>query len=169
MSAQDKDPYTLVTRRLWQVFDAIPEFSSAVKRGNRISSLGDRDPIKDEVMDGDLPEARIVPVGNSPIAKATTTSVFDVKTFELQISSGSQALDERHYPLQWAVFRAMAKERRSLDQLKELTWRGQPFVIRCQPAAWREGVSEIDLNRGIKGWAGIYAVEVEMSFSVALI
>ena len=166
----DQDPYTKALEALWAILEARSDFTSLVRPSNRIkfTSIGTRrSPIKEQVSTADLPEVRIIVTGSQPAARGSSCSAFDMATYEVQVSSGDQRLDDPHLPLKWAIMRAMLRERTILETLQALTWNGRRFVVGIKPTSVREGVTEADLNRGIHGWAGVWAIDVEMAFRTA--
>ena len=161
----DSDPYTVVIEGLWSLLEAREDFTELVKLGNRIKFMGkNREPVKAQIQTGDVPEVRIIVRGSTPHPIRTSNSSTDTVIFELQASSGDQRLDAYHNPLRWACFRAFAHV---YDALKNLTWKDKTFVKNAKPTAVTDGVSQQDLDRGIKGWSAIWAVEVDLWFDTS--
>lgn len=159
------DPYSLVMAELWAVLEADDKFSLYVKPGNRIRYVnGSPDPEKETVSTADTPEVRIIPVSSEPGRIASSSSYSDRMTFEIQWASGDQRADYQHLKLRWLIFRAFMRENRMLARVKALTYNGNKFVQNVFLESITDGVSQQDLNRGIKGWSGIMAVSVEMIF-----
>jgi hypothetical protein len=48
--------------------------------------------------------------------------------------------------------------------MKALRWNETQLVLSTALVRASEGVLDSDLNRGIKGWSGLYGVEIEMQF-----
>jgi hypothetical protein len=87
--------------------------------------------------------------------------------FEIHVSTGDQRLDHLHLPLKWGMLRALEKARSTWTQVNAgLKFEGKNFVTDARVTGITEGVSNYDLNRGIKGWAAIWALEVQMSFAI---
>ena len=160
------DPFTIVYNGIWSLLEASDEFTSMVKPGNRIKFTGDdrRDPLKREVSQADLPEVRLICTASTPHLMRTSNASTFKKTYEIQISSGSRMYDASCFPLEWIIFKALADWQATL---LALTWCGKKFVISAVPGSIRNGIAESDLNRGITGWASIWAVDVEMVFATA--
>jgi hypothetical protein len=167
--ARPTDPYTLVHDALWGILEANQGFAALVKPGNRIKFTNrGRDPDKQQAGADDFPEVRIIIRSSAPGEKASSSSCFDRQTFEIQVSSGDQRFDAAYFPVKWSVFRAMNAARRDLLALIDgLTWNGRSFVLNIRPTGVSEGVSDSDQNRGIKGWYGAWACDVEMQFALA--
>jgi hypothetical protein len=161
--AEQTDPYTIVLGGLYTFLLRQTELARRVKVRNIITFTGpDRDPIKPEVSAADLPEIRIVSIGSRPMEHSSSCMSTDTALFEIQVASGDQRLDHQHFPLKWEIFRAL---RHGLEStMKALQWNERSFVLSASLVRVTEGVLDSDLNRGIKGWSGLYGVEVEMQF-----
>jgi len=162
----DPDPYTLVARALWGLLEASPQFCALVKAGNRIKFDHEfRSPVKAEVSSADMPEVRIVITSSTPGPNNTSCSHRDTVKWEIQISTGDKRMTSMLFPLRWVIFRAMADASRVL--LQTVDWHGEKFVKTCRPASVSDGRSQSDLNRGIVGWASLWAIETDLWFSTS--
>lgn len=164
------DPYTLVLGGLWEALRDQTEIMARVRPKNMITFTGDlRAPIKDQVSDADLPEIRIILSGSRPGEHGSSNTTFDTAVYEIQVSSGDQRLDHQHLPLKWAIFRAMRRALAVPDggegRLQALRWNEKRFVVDSRAVAVTEGVSQADLDRGIKGWFAVWSYEVKMFFA----
>lgn len=161
--AEQTDPYTIVLGGLYTLLLRQTELARRVNARNIITFTGaDRDPIKPEVSEADLPEIRIVAIGSRPMEHGSSSLSTDTALFEIQVASGDQRLDHQHFPLKWEIFRAM---RTGLDStMKALRWNEKQLVLSTALVRATEGVLDSDLNRGIKGWSGLYGVEIEIQF-----
>lgn len=163
----DKDPFTQVHDALWELLEDNVGFTELVKEGNRIKFSGDeRDPIKTQVQDADLPEVRIVVAGGTPALLNTTSSSKCTKRFQIQVSTGDQRVTAILFPLQWEIFRALSNWP---AKLLALTWEGEQFVKRAALFDIAEGVTDADLLRNIKGWATLWLFETELWFKTSAI
>ena len=161
------DPFTLVHNALWALLEAHQGFVNLVPANNRIKFTGDlRAPIKDQISTADLPEVRIVPTGGEAHLKRTSNSSSVLKRWEIQVSTGDQRVDYTKgvFAVEWEILIALQDW---ITALKAITWTSKPFVVTAKPATVREGVTEADLNRGIKGWSALWACEVEMFFQTS--
>ncbi len=160
-----RDPYSTLIDALWMLLDESAEFCALVPPGNRIRFTGrDREPIKEEIGSGDLPEVRLSISSTAPHPFRTSSSHSDTVTVTLEVSSGDQRLDAYHLPLYWVVYKALANvEKRLRERVK---WEGQNIVRLAKPVSVSHGVSQADLNRGIIGWAAIWSLEVELWWSL---
>lgn len=157
------DPYTQVINGLWDLLEACPSFAALVKIGNRIkfTHATNRSPMKETLSESDVPEVRIVCASSSPHIHRTSSSSSDVVQFQIQVASGDQRVQIAHYPVKWAVYRAL---RDWLPYLQNLRWKGLPFIKRVAPIRVEEGAEKKELNRGIIGWSAIWACEAELWF-----
>ena len=163
--ADTADPFSKVYAAIWDMLESNAEFCRLVKEGNRIKFDGvNRDPIKGQITDSDFPEVRIVPTGGETNLENTSGSGSITKNFDIQVSTGDQRLPYRLFPVEWCILKASLSW---WEKIKSLTWQDQLFVRDARPVSISEGVSEADLNRGIKGWATVLSFTVEMQFHTA--
>lgn len=157
------DPFTIAYEGLWALLETWEPFTELVKSGNRIKYVGSsRNPEKPEVSDGDMPEVRIIPVSTLTHVKRTSNLTSCLQKFEIGISTGDQRLHVRHFPVKWAILRALTNWQASLTIL---TWNGKTFIKIARPTEVSEGVSEFDANRNIRGWSSVWSCELEMFFT----
>jgi hypothetical protein len=160
------DPLTAVHEELWLLLEDSPDFTHRMKDGNKITYVGNRDPEKQEISTEDLPEVRIVPGGLLPHLQWTSNSSRLTARYSIEVRSGSKDLSEAHYPLVWAVYKAM---RPWADRLRELTIAENdhgPFVMLGRPSGdVTEGIERGEVTRGVEGWFSIWVVEVDMQFA----
>lgn len=162
------DPYTLILGAFWETLRDEKEIMARVRPKNMITFTGEnRNPIKAEVGSADLPEIRIILSGSRPHEHGSSSSTFDTAVYQIQVSSGDQRLHIQHLPLKWAIFRAMRKMLREGSRMRALSWNSKPFVVIVRPTSVDEGVSQSDLDRGIKGWSALWSCEVELQFATA--
>jgi len=161
------DPFTAVYDELWGILLDSAEFASSVKENNRIvytGALEKRNPEKAEVSTHDFPECRMLAAGFTPHLQRTSNSSSVVSRFSIEMRTGSKALDHLHFPMIWAVYRAMASW---ATRLSALTWNnGQRFVILSRPVGDTvEDIERGEVSRGIEGWFAIWTIEVTMFFA----
>ncbi len=158
------DPFTLVYEALRDLLLANADFAREVKQGNRMFYVGAaRRPDKETVQDSDRPEVRLAPAGGEAHLMATSSSSKIVKRLRIEVTTGDMRVDERLFPVQWAVYRAMVGWQAALAALRWGTM-DKSFVVVAKLNAVTEGLSESDLNRGIRGWAAVWECEIEMWF-----
>ena len=157
------NPYDALLETFWQVLESDTDFCSVVPSGNRIKFMGaDREPVKRDISEADIPEVRVIVTGSAPHPKRTSSSHSDTVTLEIQVSSGDQRFSAMHNPLRWILFRAL---RNIEDELRRRCfWNGENPVKLAKPTQVRDGVSQSDLDRGIKGWSAMWTCEIELWF-----
>lgn len=157
------DPITQVYYALWELLEAHVPLAAMVRVGNRIKFSGaNRDPMKDEVSGADFPEIRVLPVSSEPHLQRTSNGSSIVKRFRVVAATGDQRVDAGLFPLEWEIYRALSSW---ATVLMSLRWKDKPYVRLAKPISVEDGISRTDMERGIKGWASIWEVEVSMWFS----
>lgn len=157
-----RDPLSMVFLATWDLLEAHKPFTDLVKPRNRIKLLGDnRDPDKEQISTEDLPEVRIIPAGGTPHLQHTSTGSSWLKRWNIQVSTGDMRVDHLLFPVAWETYRAMSKWAATMQALK---WNDRTFVTLARPLQADEGISDRDLNRGIKGWHNVFAGETQMWF-----
>lgn len=164
-----EDPFTVAYNAIWDTLVASPDFTADVKVGNRIvytSVTENRDPDKMETITDDFPETRFIASGFTPHIQRTSNSSSVVCRYSVEIRSGTKALDVAHFPLVWAVYRALSQWEKILT---ELTWNcGERFIILARPVGdVVEDIERGEVSRGVEGWFAIWTVEVTMFFSTS--
>lgn len=146
------------------------DLDNIVRVGNRIkfNSPTDRDPIKQNVADADLPELILRPAGTptSNICNTSSTSML-VQRWEWIVSTGDMRANYRLLPVKWAIFAAMVNWQTELCALQWPIDSGRTFVKRANTLAAIEGESDRQNNRGVGGWSCVWACEVEMHIKTA--
>ncbi len=159
----DKDPFTQVHDAIWDILEASSEFTAAVPVGNRIKFSGTnvKDPIKDSVLDSDLPEVRLTMEQLRPHLQRTSSTSTAVTAWSFQISSGDLRFEASLFPLSWIIYKAMS----NWDGVfSGLTWNARAFTLPLRPADARIGRLDTDLVRGVRQWISIWSAEVEVFF-----
>lgn len=157
------NPLTLVHEALWKLLESHRPFAKLVVEGNRIKYTAESSPFKRDSSVADLPEVRLVPVQTTPHLQRTSNSSSLLKRFEVQVKTGSQFVAEKLYPLEWEIYRALA---RWAPVLMALTWEKKTFVKLCRPTQVTE-THESSPKTGPLGWGCIWACEVEMWFETS--
>ena len=162
MTEVEKDPMSKVYDALWTMLENHSGFAGKVKIGNRIKYSGEnRDPEKQEILDGDLPEVRIIPVSGDPHLQRTSNSSSFIKMFELQITTGDPRVDAAALPVEWEVYKGFSTWEVAV---KAITWHEMHPVNLCRLISVAEGASEKILARGHLGWAALIRFEVHFWF-----
>lgn len=160
----DVDPYTLALDALWSLLESNVHFAALVPPSNRIRIDGSsRDPHRDTVSEGDMPEVMILLDGGAPHEKATSTSAFDAARYRIYVSTGDQRPNFSWHKVRWAIFRALANW--TPDIFDMVKWKGNRAIVQVTQNEVAESLDEADQNRGIRGWACVWECELMLSFA----
>lgn len=160
----DNNPFSMVFSELWALLEAKQTFKDLVLEGNRIrfDKQEKRDLKKSSVADADLPEVVLSVEGMTPGLFMSSSQSNCICRYAWMISTGDMRVIERLHPVDFVIFAAMAGWQ---ERLGALTWNGKSFVKRTTIADVTQGITNPELNRGIKGWSSIWAVDVFMVFA----
>ncbi len=160
------DPFSMVYVSLCKQVAAQDTVRKMVKERN-IICFDEKDPLRDPVQKGNLPELMIATSGNpSGSFKANTSSAKVTRIYQFMITSGTLNLVRLQQPIEFAVFAALTQWCSCLPELK---WCGTQFVKAVRYTDTITGMTDPRLNRGIKGWNSITAISVEMYFPLHLL
>jgi hypothetical protein len=161
------DPFTLVFNELWSLAEASVPLTALVKPGNLIkyNKAQDRSPIKEEIAVADMPELLLTSVGTSDIKSHSSSCGSGItRQYQWLLTTGDFRINFKLYPVQWALFAAVIAGESAIAALK---WNNKPFVTRMMWSGLSEGLSNAELNRGIKGWSSLWTFQIEMNFTTA--
>ena len=144
---------------LWQLAERRPALLNLVAPGNRIK-FDKPLPIKEEVSTADLPEMRLLIPSFKPWPFRTSNSTTMTVTYQFQIASGDWQY-KTVLNITWELILAMMTWH---DVLGELEWMGVKYNKIMTMKDGSLVITQSDLNRGIKGWATLWACETEMWF-----
>ena len=159
------NPFTLVWDGLWTMVERNSILMSNVRKGNRIK-FEEQDELKRMISDGDLPELSLLSSGAEiNIMNSSNTSSCNRK-YTWGIATGELQINPFYNTLSWELFRSM------IDWdciLCPLIWPEDSnpewhFVEVVNIMSVEEGNLLISENRGIRGWAGLWTIEVRMCF-----
>ena len=157
------NPLTQLYTAIVETLAASDDFTALVKEKNRIVYTGTRrDPEKHSVQDADFPEVRLTPTGGEYGPERDTDGRTWIERYQILVATGEQRVDTRLFPVRWAIVRALADWQRILG---ELTWMDETFVLDFDVQSSDVGASEVDMRRGIDGWAAVVNLEAKMWFS----
>lgn len=161
MSAPD-NPLLIVYDALWELASRHKPLARLVQLENRIrfDEVEDRDPIKEQVSENDLPELMLRMTSAAFHLQRTSNTTTMVQNYEWTIATGDLRA-HANYDVNWELFRAMSKWETVMNGL---TWRGYPLIIRSWPLTSDTGISDKDLNRGAVGWTTIWNIATELKF-----
>lgn len=161
------NPLSLVYDGLWDLVIRHPDYDTLFSPRNliRFDGATDRDPLKTTVQDADLPELMLVPTDADINIENTSNTSKLVQRYTWVVSTGDLRITDRLLPVEWFLFEAMHNWSRVLTLLKWPLVTGQAFVKRVDIINVSEGMSDPELNRGIRGWSAIWGIDVEMYFT----
>lgn len=162
MNPEEANPLVQVYDSIVDLLRSRERLRGMVRVGNVLRLTGDdRSPFKEETLSADYPELRVITTDATPHLQRTSNSTTIVKRYEVQVSTGDQRV-ELLLAIEWEIHRALSSWSTGLG---ELTWMDKQFVKLARPTQVQDGVSNVDLNRGVTGWSSIWTYEVEMWFT----
>ncbi len=162
MNTEEQNPLIQTYDSMVDLLRSRESLRGMVRLGNVLRLTGDdRMPFKEETLTSDYPELRIITTDTVPHLQRTSNSTSIVKRYEVQVSTGDQRV-ELLLAIEWEVHRALSSWAATL---LALTWSDKTFVKVARPTQVQDGVSNVDLNRGVTGWSSIWTYEVEMWFT----
>jgi hypothetical protein len=157
-----------VFNEFWALVDASPVITELVKPGNKIrlsnppNDNTNRDPVKVSVQEADLPELILSSEGSvESNITASSCSTLCRRQYSWLLSTGDFRISLHLLPVQFALFAVMTK---APERLFSLQWHGAQFVRKFQYGALSEGLSNPQLNRGIRGWSSMWKCTIDMYF-----
>jgi hypothetical protein len=171
MMAASTDPFTQVHAALWALLEGHAPLAALVKPGNRRKLTGDdRAADKDEYMDADLPELRLVPAGHRVHLYSTSSGHTIHQQYNVELSTGDQRLDTQSSPaginpVKWEIIRALTKAAPFVTG-NNGKWLGLRFVRAIKPGTAIEGVAKAAERTDIQGWALALSLVVELEFAI---
>ncbi len=161
----EETPFNMVFNRLWEMAETSVPLAELVRVGNRIKFNQDtnRDPIKQNVNNADLPELTLVMTGGAdPNLHFNSCASAISRTFSWALATGDFRYTYLLGPVEFAIMSAMANWQ---TELSGLTWRGELFVKDCNITDLSTGFTNQESNRGIKGWSAVWSCVVKMMFT----
>jgi hypothetical protein len=160
----EKDPLSQCYDLLSQLAFNNKTIKSLVKPANLIvftSPVGSKNVVlpKSEIGEGDLPEMRITPTGGTPKIGCDSDHTAFLQKFDFQIASGTLDAEATMFPLTFAMLCAWTSWH---PLFGELVWHEQPFVHKATAGEATQGIAILDANRGIRGWATVWSVQVDI-------
>ena len=158
------NPFTLVYDALWSMVEAHPQFLHDVKVGNRIKFNSDvsRDPMKDAIALGDLPEVVLISENGQANMYNTSSTSMITRSYAWLVSTGDFRLTKILSEVEWQIFCAMHGWP---EKLASLQWAGKNFVKKASIVSTSSGYSDPERNRGIIGWSAVWRCDVDMYFN----
>jgi len=161
------DPYSLVYKKLWEMFESHRGFTGLVRVSNRGKFLAWRRGVVEQLaaLTEDRPFVTIIPSGGDPHAHATSSGSHDVERYRIVVVTGSAALNEQLYPINWEIYRGALLW---TSTLKALTYGGASLVHKAVLTDRTTTVVGGE-NQGIRGWVGSHGYEIHMHWQTSAI
>jgi len=118
-------------------------------------------PLKAEISEGDLPEWRLLPTGGTPKVGRSSDHSSWLQKYSMQIATGDLDVEAEKglFPLSFALWCAWASW---APMFASLTFHDTPFVHLAQAIEATQGIAIENENRGIRGWATVWQVQVDI-------
>ena len=152
------DPWSQVMYRLWHLLEANSTFTSLVKAHNRIKfhHKSGRNPIKENIQNGDVPEVSIEPTTGAEHQAFTTMQGKSEQSFLLKVVT----LDMRTYvgdgtgmnEIRWLIYKILSTAGDTL---------GLDFVFKARISSTMQHYID-PINRGTVGWVCLFTITVTM-------
>jgi hypothetical protein len=159
------DPFTQVHNKLWSLAEANDGLTALVRVSNRIrlndSWIG---AYPHENTQAGTPYLVLEPKGGYVHFERTSDGSSLIKRWVWKLVTGEKTVDDQVFPVEWELFRALHEARTSLTTL---SWGSQSFVKDFNLREFEETLDDKDSNRGVIGWVGLLACDVELWFSRA--
>lgn len=130
------------------------------------SEGGEGEVLRDALKTVDLPELVLWSRGVTGNLNLATNLADVTREYAIAITTATGKVTEKLFPLEWAITCALTglNFKQSLTQL---TWQGNTFVKHVAFGGADSGASDPANNRGQKGWAAVWRMQVRMAFSQA--
>ena len=154
----DPDPLTVMYNKQWEVLRAHFPITDFVKIGNQIIQTVE-EPVfpKEDVVDADLPEIRVLPAGGTIENIASTGTMVVEQNYEIQVAVQDARLNAQFFPLQWEIIVAYVKAGCDL---------GLDFVEVVRLGNYTDEENDVAVLRGLEGWSSLMSVAVRMRFDL---
>jgi hypothetical protein len=163
-------------RYLWSILELSPDITSRVRIGNRIKYCDPTNPnpnAKPALLNADLPEIELRPVGMQSLGKNTSASMSALVTFRVILNTGMMQTegDGQTDPqlgitsLMWAIYVATV---RAMDgNVRGFRAPSVPFVRTVRVNTIEQNASQSNDNlRYPDGWQGVLDISCECHFSL---
>jgi hypothetical protein len=152
------DPWTQVLNRLWFLLEENADFIAVVPAGNRIkfTDIGNQNPIKTSIQNGDTPEVCIMPEQSSERMAFTSRQSGSEQMFQLQITTLDMRLTKTDKTgindLRWLIWKILSTAGDNL---------GLDFVYKARITTALEHYMD-PVNRGTSGWVCFFTIAVSL-------
>ena len=163
MALAEKDPFTKVYEILWTMAERNENLMNVIKLNNRLKYanwLG----AKDDISSADFPELSLIVDGGLWNFQSTSSHSTIERTYAWAITTGDFTIEQYNCIL-WELCRAMVDWDRFVCAV---TWQDEQVVRNANQGELTEGTLRVEQNRGIRGWASIWNINVEFMIPTAL-
>ena len=160
-TAGNRDPFTILFDRLWEIVDANPVISELVRPGNKFrfeTLLG----LKETIQHGDLPEIVLFPDSTQQDDFGTSGTNNLSASYRFAIATGTFTTRMINQ-LQWEIYRVIQT---FMANVGDLTYNEVPFVIQIKFNSGNQLQNTVEQSRGINGWCASYGFTVDMQFPI---
>lgn len=150
----DRNPFT-------QVYDALERVLKA-RDFKLVSWNSSRDPEPDVRSESDLPEFQLRPTAMAVSVGNRSCGTQVERTYTVYIVTGDDRLGYQLFPAEWKLLAALRDMK--YGALDSLSYNNRAFVENVEIVSC---TADLDLaaERGIEGWAALWDINVQMSFS----
>jgi len=132
-----------------------------IKIGNfpNLTATDSDRPIKDNIQDADTPELLIAPVSSTYAIGAASNIHQMTRRFNIRLATTDQVTHNKLFPVQWALFTALARIHRLNPDL------GLDFVLKLTVIDDQSALTDLgDGQRSTRGWVSLLSIDVAMQF-----
>lgn len=158
-------PFAAVYSSIWNLVDDSTVLSLGVRKGNRIRfDTNDRNPLKQNVQDADLPELMLISEGFSGNLNSSSSSTTIDERFAFYVSTGSFQYTDKLAPLNFELLRVLVRWKTISSTL---LWKDKTFIKLVKLLDTGVGLFNEDQNRGLRGWSAIIRFQVTEHFKTS--
>lgn len=154
------DPFSQVHNALWDMIERNSELQSMLSESNKIKYDVETSQ-KDQISDADLPELVLLSNGMGAGDEDNSSQRTLKRVYTWGIATGDFRINESYNKLCFELYRAMIDAE---IVLCPLTWKGNTFINDFRILKANEGLLMRQLERGIRGWSGLWDCQVHFSF-----
>ena len=159
----EPDPFTKVYDALWFMANRNDALTTLIKLNNRIDYakwIG----AKDDISTADTPELSLIVDGGMWNFQYTSSHCYIMRVYSWAVTTGDFTITQYNRIL-WELCRAMTDWDRYVCPV---SWDGAQVVKNANQGDLTEGTLRVEQNRGIRGWASMWSLNVEFHIPTAL-